>query len=158
MVLQVLRRRFPGKKIHAIGPNNDPGHRGILRAYGEAKELWLEMSVRQEIFWTYILLGGLLVGNSSAGIIEAATFGVPVVNIGERQAGRERNENVIDVGWNAKDIERGIRKALTDKALLRRAARRKNLYGDGRAAERIVKVLEGFARAGGVPLEKRFHL
>ena len=47
------------------------------------------------------MFGGVLVGNSSSGIIEAATFGIPVVNIGDRQAGRERNGNVVDVAWSA---------------------------------------------------------
>ena len=103
-----------------------------------------------------MMLGcGLLVGNSSSGIIEAATLGVPVVNIGERQAGRERNANVIDVGWDAEEIEGAVRRAMTDEGFKRRVARRKNVYGDGKASGRIVKVLEGMAREG-IGLEKRF--
>ena len=93
------------------------------------------------------MMGGPLIGNSSSGIIEAATFGCPVVNIGERQTGRERSGNVIDVPWagptgGAMGIEKAIRRVLTDKAFARRVALRKNVYGDGHASERIVEVLE----------------
>jgi UDP-N-acetylglucosamine 2-epimerase len=102
----------------------------------------------------------VLVGNSSAGIIEAATFGLPVVNVGGRQAGRERNANVLDVPFSAAAVRRGVRKALTDRAFLARVRRRKNLYGDGRAAGRIVGVLEQLAagprRAVAALVMKRF--
>ncbi|MGN6367389.1 MAG: UDP-N-acetylglucosamine 2-epimerase [Phycisphaerae bacterium] len=127
-----------------IGPNNDPGHEGIVRAY---KEIWgdVSMSLSAEEFWKKMKYAGVLVGNSSSGIIEAASFGIPVVNIGDRQKGRERNGNVIDVSWEEgrEGIEGAVVRALTDRGFLRRVARRENLYGDGRAAERIVRVLEG---------------
>ena len=98
-----MRRTFQDAPlVPTIGPNNDPGHRGILAAYAEENSgnFQLEMSLQQELFWGSLMLGGLLVGNSSAGIIEAATFGCPVINIGDRQSGRERNANVIDVPWS----------------------------------------------------------
>jgi UDP-N-acetylglucosamine 2-epimerase len=142
-----------------VGPNNDPGHQGILRAYREAaEEVEMEMSVPQEIFWAALDGSGLLVGNSSAGIIESATFGCAVLNIGERQAGRERSDNVIDVPWNSGEIDRALRRALTDKAFLRRVARRRNVYGDGRASARIVRILESLHDSA-LPLTtiKRFH-
>jgi len=81
-----------------------------------------------------------MAGNSSSGIIEAASFGLPVVNIGNRQRGRLRAGNVIDVGYGRDDIRRGI-----ERALLRefRASLEglENPYGDGRASERIVSQL-----------------
>jgi UDP-N-acetylglucosamine 2-epimerase (non-hydrolysing) len=82
----------------------------------------------------------VVVGNSSSGIIEAATFGVPVVNVGDRQLGRERNDNVVDVSEETDAIAEGIARALTpefrDKA---RAAG--NRYGDGHAAARVVDLV-----------------
>ncbi|MEM2251354.1 MAG: UDP-N-acetylglucosamine 2-epimerase, partial [Candidatus Hadarchaeales archaeon] len=78
---------------------------------------------------------------SSSGIIEAPSFHLPVVNIGTRQAGRERSVNVIDVGYNKEEILRAIKKALYDKKFLMKVRRCKNPYGDGKAAQRIVKVL-----------------
>jgi UDP-N-acetylglucosamine 2-epimerase len=151
-VLEVVMRMVP--EVDALGPNNDPGHEGIVRALEESGVRW-EMSVPQERFWHLVVYASVLVGNSSSGIIEAASLGVPVVNIGNRQAGRERNGNVIDVGWEEAQIARGLERALEDRPFLRGIARRKNVYGDGKAAERIVGVLEKMAWEG-LPLEKRF--
>jgi UDP-N-acetylglucosamine 2-epimerase len=156
-VIRAIRKVCPNVLIRTIGPNNDLGHRGILAAYEqEKKHLMLEMSIEQKVFWGALILGGILVGNSSSGIIEAATFGCAVVNIGDRQAGRERNENVIDVGWNAREIEAGILKGMRDEKFLKTVSRRRNIYGDGSASGKIVRILEGIATAGGMTLEKRF--
>jgi GDP/UDP-N,N'-diacetylbacillosamine 2-epimerase (hydrolysing) len=155
-VIDVLFATCHGPVVHAIGPNNDPGHKGILKAYAARRDVvHVEMSLPQSGFWMRMLGAGLLVGNSSCGIIEAATWGVPVVNIGDRQAGRERNANVIDVGWDRRALELALRRVLTDRTFQLRVARRKNLYGDGHASQRIVAVLEQLARDG-IPLEKRF--
>lgn len=81
-----------------------------------------------------------MVGNSSSGIIEAATFALPVVNIGTRQQGRARGPNVIDVGNAADAIADGLRRAL-DPAFRTGLRGMANPYGDGRAAERIVRGL-----------------
>ncbi len=157
-VIGALRRVYAEHPLPAIGPNNDPGHRGILAAYGQRRgDLSFVPSVVQEQFWMMLATGGVLVGNSSSGIIEAATFGIPVINIGDRQAGRERNGNVIDVAWKVgeKGIAEAIGFAISEGGFLRRAEKRKNVYGDGHASERMVGVLEGIARVG-VGLGKRF--
>jgi UDP-hydrolysing UDP-N-acetyl-D-glucosamine 2-epimerase len=83
----------------------------------------------------------VMVGNSSSGLIEAPSFGLPVVNIGSRQRGRLRAGNVIDVGPAQDEILHGLRRAL-DPAFRRSLAGMPNPYGDGRAAPRIVGVLE----------------
>jgi GDP/UDP-N,N'-diacetylbacillosamine 2-epimerase (hydrolysing) len=157
MVVEVLTEVFPAdEQVTVVGPNNDPGYEGIIRAYAERpRGLAMALSMTQEAFWMEMMAGGLLVGNSSSGIIEAATLGVPAVNIGGRQAGRERSGNVMDAGWDAGEIERAVRRVLSDKALARRVARRKNVYGDGKASGRIAGVLERMAREG-IKLEKRF--
>jgi UDP-hydrolysing UDP-N-acetyl-D-glucosamine 2-epimerase len=97
-----------------------------------------------------------MVGNSSSGIIEAASFGLPVVNVGERQGGRFRGPNVIDVEGGRAAIFRAIQTALSPE--FRAQARRLgNPYrGPGRAAHLIVEKLKE------VPLDdrlivKRFH-
>ncbi len=53
-----------------------------------------------------------MVGNSSSGIIEAPSFGLPVINIGSRQTGRQRAKNVIDVGYNKEQIIREVQKII----------------------------------------------
>jgi UDP-hydrolysing UDP-N-acetyl-D-glucosamine 2-epimerase len=70
-----------------------------------------------------------MVGNSSSGIIEAASFRLPVVNIGIRQAGRVRSANIIDVGNSREEIWRGIEKALSPSRICTEMAeRRRELY------------------------------
>jgi UDP-N-acetylglucosamine 2-epimerase (non-hydrolysing)/GDP/UDP-N,N'-diacetylbacillosamine 2-epimerase (hydrolysing) len=82
-----------------------------------------------------------MAGNSSSGLIEAPSFGLPVVNIGARQAGRVRGANVIDVEHDRASILSGIKKAIqpTFRAGLRQM---QNPYGSGNAAEIIVEGLK----------------
>lgn len=95
----------------------------------------------------------VVVGNSSSGILEAASLSMPVVDIGLRQAGRERGSNVITVGTDAQAIATGIRRALTPafRDSVRRAG---NPYGDGHAADRIVAVTRRAVH--GLPAGKPF--
>lgn len=81
-----------------------------------------------------------MVGNSSSGIVEAASFHLPVVNVGNRQAGRVRGENVVDVGYGADEIADGIATALSD-GFRRRASSAANPYYAGGASARIVETL-----------------
>jgi UDP-hydrolysing UDP-N-acetyl-D-glucosamine 2-epimerase len=88
-----------------------------------------------------------LVGNSSVGIRECSFLGVPVVNIGTRQIGRERGPNVVDVGYSKSEMIDAIRRQASNG---RYSADK--LYGDGQAGARIAKVLEE------APLEIRKRL
>jgi UDP-N-acetylglucosamine 2-epimerase (non-hydrolysing)/GDP/UDP-N,N'-diacetylbacillosamine 2-epimerase (hydrolysing) len=92
-----------------------------------------------------------MVGNSSSGLIEAGAFELPTVNIGNRQLGRVRGANVIDVGYGRSEIIAGIRRAVSPEF---RASLRgmRNPYGDGHAAERIVNRLKS------APLDERLLL
>ncbi|WP_353663234.1 UDP-N-acetylglucosamine 2-epimerase [Hydrogenimonas sp. SS33] len=81
----------------------------------------------------------ILVGNTSSGIIEAASFKKPVVNIGDRQRGRLRNDNTIDC--KPHEVEQAVTKALSAD-FLKKCATSTNVYGDGHASERIVEILE----------------
>ncbi len=90
----------------------------------------------------------VLVGNSSSGIFEAASFGVPVVDVGDRQRGRERDANVCHAPEDRAAIEDAIRTCLTP-AFREQAATVVNRYGDGKAAPRIVEVVRR-AVAGGL--------
>jgi UDP-N-acetylglucosamine 2-epimerase len=77
-----------------------------------------------------------LVGNSSLGIRECSFMGVPAVNIGTRQAGRERGRNVIDTGYDRDEIVDALKTHLKNGRYQRDC-----LYGDGHAGERIAHVL-----------------
>ncbi len=95
-----------------------------------------------------------MVGNSSSGIIEAATFHLPVVNIGTRQEGRIRGAHVIDVSSSKDAIAKGIATAVNPN-FRRSIAHIENPYGNGRAAERIVSLLKSMQR-GPTLTVKRF--
>jgi UDP-hydrolysing UDP-N-acetyl-D-glucosamine 2-epimerase len=96
-----------------------------------------------------------MVGNSSSGIIEAASFELPVVNIGTRQKGRVRGDNVIDVGYTSQEIAVGIRRA-TSSEFRQRLVGMSNPYGDGHAARRIISRLRE-VRLDNRLVMKRFH-
>jgi UDP-hydrolysing UDP-N-acetyl-D-glucosamine 2-epimerase len=78
----------------------------------------------------------VLIGNSSVGIRECAYLGVPVVNIGSRQAGRDRGANVLDVGYSQDAIAQAIQAQIAHGRYAPDL-----LYGDGRAGERIAQLL-----------------
>lgn len=83
----------------------------------------------------------VLVGNSSIGIIEAPSFRLPAVNIGNRQQGRDFLGNVVHVGYDCPSIIKGIRKCLFDRKFINSLKNLKNHFGDGRSSQRIVNVL-----------------
>ncbi len=134
-----------GASVLWLFPNLDPGRHGIARAMalaaGREKRIkTAEHLGRAEFVGLLKRLartGGVLVGNSSAGLIEAAALKVPVVDVGPRQRGRERPGHAVHV-----DVERAdeIARAIA-------AARALDLgslphpYGDGRAGERIAELL-----------------
>lgn len=70
-------------------------------------------SLGQMVYLNCLRHVDLMVGNSSSGLIEAPSFSLPVVNVGDRQRGRSRAANVIDVGYDSSQIAAGIRKALS---------------------------------------------
>jgi len=97
----------------------------------------------------------LMVGNSSSGLIEAPSFGLPVVNLGDRQRGRLRGRNVIDVPrLNKKSLEQAIDKALST-SFRNSLKRMRNPYGKGNASGKIVDKLK-VIRLGEPLIKKRF--
>jgi len=127
------------RNILALHPNHDPGREGVLRAIGSSTARTVDHLPRQRfiaLLKRLAITGGALVGNSSAGLIEASAIGLPVVNIGPRQAGRERPNNVIDCGVNALAIADAL-----DRALRADRARITSPFGDGNAGMRIAEAI-----------------
>jgi UDP-N-acetylglucosamine 2-epimerase len=93
-----------------------------------------------------------MVGNTSSGIIEAPSLGIPVVNVGDRQKGRPRGANVIDVPYEADAIKRGIARALTPQ-FRARCRRARSPYETRRPTSEIVA-----ERLAHVPLDERLLL
>ena len=134
-------------------PNADTSGRLIIERLEEfaarhPRRCRLARSLGERLYLSLLRHADLMIGNSSSGLIEAPSFGLPVVNIGARQRGRLRGGNVIDVEPAREDILRGIEVAQTP-AFRARARAAANPYGDGRAAPRIVEVLRT------VPLDRR---
>ena len=97
-------------------------------------------------YWSLLKHAGLLLGNSSSGIMEAASFALPVVNIGLRQYGRERAPNILDANPHIDSILGKI--AIAQSSAFRESLYgMANPYGDGHAAERIVNVLTSVSLA-----------
>lgn len=138
LLLRLLARRVSGAVV-AIFPNNDPGWRGVARALDEAHGIQVAKDVPRAQFLGLLKSAAVLVGNSSSGIIEAASLGTPVVNIGDRQLGRERSANVVDVPWE----EKAISNAIIGAGKVRYTGT--NVYGGGNAGARIARVLSDVA-------------
>src|SRR3989338_9133689 len=117
-------------------PNNDAGGQAIVRAI-EGTNIRRVRTLSYHVFSHILRRASVLVGNSSTGIHESPTFHVPTVNIGDRQKGRLRPANVIDVPNEKEAIRRGIERALNDGAFLEAVRTCENPYGDGKSAERI---------------------
>lgn len=131
-------------QVVATYPNADAGGRAMIEVLDRWRDRpWLRVfpSLGQRRFASLLKKSSAMVGNSSSGIIEAPFFGLPAVNIGGRQAGRLRAENVIDTGYDLEAIRSAIACALGDETFQRRARSAHNPYGDGHAGERIVKIL-----------------
>jgi GDP/UDP-N,N'-diacetylbacillosamine 2-epimerase (hydrolysing) len=131
--------RANGMQILALKPNSDAGSaevRAALEARAATGELHLVMHLPRPEFVSWMAACDILIGNSSSGIIEAATFGTPVINVGSRQNLRQRNANVIDVGENLMEINAALERALATFRFPRI-----NVYGDGRSADRIAELL-----------------
>jgi UDP-N-acetylglucosamine 2-epimerase len=96
-----------------------------------------------------------MIGNSSSGIVEAASFALPVVNIGNRQQGRLRARNVIDVGHSRSEITVGVHRAMS-REFRAGLTGLENPYGDGRASDRIVERLRSVKLTNEL-LRKHFH-
>ncbi|MBU0701044.1 UDP-N-acetylglucosamine 2-epimerase (hydrolyzing) [bacterium] len=125
-------------------PNTDPGSQTIVRIINKFDNPPMIRIVKSLPHKTYLSLmkyASVLVGNSSSGIIEAASFHLPVVNIGTRQQSRQRTVNVIDVDHDTGKIVEAIRFALYDKEFKANVKVCKNPYGDGKTSKRIVEIL-----------------
>lgn len=124
-------------------PNVDAGSDKIskaLRLKREQKKLksvYFLKNLSPEDFIKLLINSKCLIGNSSVGIRECSYIGTPVVNIGNRQSGRERGNNVIDVDYIAKDILAAMQTQISKSNYPST-----NLYGDGFAGKNITNLLE----------------
>jgi UDP-hydrolysing UDP-N-acetyl-D-glucosamine 2-epimerase len=133
-----------GYQTIIIYPNADAGGRKmikVIKKYEKYPFIKSFKSIPHQEYLSLMKIASVMVGNSSSGIIEAPSLHLPVVNIGKREEGRERAENVIDVNYNREEIKRAIKKAIYDKKFKKKVKKCKNPYGNGKAGIKIVKIL-----------------
>jgi GDP/UDP-N,N'-diacetylbacillosamine 2-epimerase (hydrolysing) len=135
-------------QIIATYPNADTAGRLIIERLEELAarqpRVRLARSLGERLYLSLLRHADVMVGNSSSGLIEAPSFELPVVNVGNRQRGRLRGANVLDVACERGEILRGIEAALS-RGFRTRLRGTANPYGDGHAAPRIVRVLRTVA-------------
>jgi UDP-hydrolysing UDP-N-acetyl-D-glucosamine 2-epimerase len=147
-----LARKHVTETLHAVHetgmptlwfwPNVDAGSDGTsngIRAFRESQEdtsIHFFKNMVPDDFLRLIYNARCLIGNSSVGIRESGFLGVPVVNIGGRQGGRERSHNVVDVGYDRREISAAIRQQTEHGRYASDL-----IYGDGSAGQRIADLL-----------------
>ncbi len=127
-----------------IYPNSDTGAVFFIdeiQKYDGNKNFHIYKNFDRLTYLSLLKSCDLLVGNSSSGIIESGFFSLPVVNIGNRQLGRETGKNVIHVNYSLKQIKNAVSQALNIE-FKRLCQNSSNLYGTGHAGEKMVKIIE----------------
>lgn len=126
-------------------PNCDAGGKKLIELiekYENKNYLHVFKNLPHEDYLSLMKSSNVMIGNSSSGIIEAPSFKIPVINIGGRQQGRSRTENIIDVEPDKNKILEAIDFALRNKDFLKKVKTCKNKFGDGKTSQKIVKVLK----------------
>lgn len=143
---QILETLYAVKEINMptfwFWPNVDAGSDGTskgIRMFRENERpdnIHFFKNMESEDFLRLVYNSRCIIGNSSVGIRETSFLGVPSVNIGTREAGRERGRNVLDVGYNRDQIRKAVEKQLSNGRYPSDP-----LYGNGNAGEHIAQIL-----------------
>jgi UDP-N-acetylglucosamine 2-epimerase (non-hydrolysing)/GDP/UDP-N,N'-diacetylbacillosamine 2-epimerase (hydrolysing) len=127
-----------------VYPNSDAGSYSLIeqtRAFAQTRpDTFIYVNLDAITYWSLMGQVDAMIGNSSSGIMEAASFALPVINVGIRQQGRERGPNIIDAPAQTAAICKAIEQALAP-AFRARLHGMRNPYGDGTAARIIAHVL-----------------
>jgi len=142
-----------------IDPNNDPGHKEIMKVYDDLLQtdrIARYPSIRFSHFLTLLKSAEFVVGNSSMGVREAPVYGKPSINIGSRQSGRASSPTITNVPNGKKFILEAIAHISTQKAEVQ-APKHEVLteFGDGKAVERIIDSFRK-PKTWKIPLQKQF--
>ena len=134
-------KNYPNIEIVCFFSNTDAGGKEIIEENQKQNNFNIISNMLSNDFASLMKVAKFMIGNSSAGIREAPTFGLPAINIGTRQKGRLRAINVIDVNHDHKEITKAIEQCLTDNYFLNSLKKIKNPYGEGNSASKIVEIL-----------------
>lgn len=135
-----------GLNVVSLMPNTDPGNEGVAAALAEhantTSNFKLCSFLERKTFVNMMRHASVMLGNSSSGILEAPTLGLPVVNVGLRQRGREHAANVDFVDYDLSQVSSAIDRALNDQTYRTLVSKCETPYGNGDTSARIAKVLE----------------
>jgi len=152
-------KNFPEIDFIITKSNADQGGARINELLDEANErignLHVFSSLGVDRYLSLMRHAKFVLGNSSSGIIETPAFGIPTVNIGDRQRGRLQAGSIINCEDDANSITEAIRKAL-DEEFCEKCRRVVHPYGDGHAADRIAKKAVEVVLNGKIDLKKKF--
>lgn len=132
-------------KLICIKPNTDPGSsemNEVTKKYVDNPRLKIFNTLPRKIFVNILRNSAVLVGNSSMGILEAPTYKLPVVNVGNRQMGRLNAGNVVFVPYVKKEIQNAIINACFNKDYIEEVNNIISPYGNGDASKKIKKFLK----------------
>lgn len=148
-LLRIAQQTAPTVALH---PNHDAAREGIVRAIRESSDHRVGHLPREK-FIGLLRRARLIVGNSSAGLIEGSAIPIRCINIGSRQAGREMPGNVVDIPqWDYETIHSTVRECMNGATLS--VGDVKHPYGDGQSGPRIAALLADCDPAA-YPLRKR---
>lgn len=134
-----------GMRGVVVYPCSDPGYEGVMQAIQEKNNPAYFLVFQNIPNFDFLgLMSGakLLIGNSSSAIVEAPYFKLPAINIGKRQEGRAREENVVDADCTPHDIKKKIHYVLTNEVFRAKLKSCGHRLGNGRAGKKIVSVLK----------------
>jgi len=98
----------------------------------------------------------MVIGNSSSGLLEAPSFGIPTVNIGDRQKGRQQASSVINCEPTQESIREALNLALSEE-FVQRAEKTVNPYGSGDTSNKVVEVIKEYMLNDKINLKKKFY-
>ncbi len=125
-------------------PNSDPSNHDIIEIIEKNKNndnFYFFKNLPRDLFLSIYKNSIFQIGNSSSGILESASIPIPVINVGNRQIGRAQSGNVIFCKTQMKDISNAISLVTTSK-FQNSMDGIKNIYGDGKSANRAMQVLQ----------------
>ena len=141
--INIILKSLISSKVNyiIIHPNNDPGSIKILNCYKKNiknKKLKFYPSMRFEHYITILKNSLFIIGNSSSGVREAPSLGVPSINIGTRQNNRSSAKSIININCNSKIIQATIKKITTSIEIKKRY---KN-FGTGNSSKKIMEIIK----------------
>lgn len=159
VVMQSMSR-FNDFPFIITGANADCGGKEInrmLQLYADENDnICFVQSLGMKGYLSALEYASFVMGNSSSGIIEAPSFGIPTINIGNRQKGRIQARTVINCRAEVEDIVRAINLAMSTEFQCF-AKKQKNPYGDGNTSDRILNILEERVKKENIDLKKSFY-